>query len=514
MNFWQIVQKTAGFENYHWLAIGFVVIAFILFNLAPQERRRIRAATFLFVLSFLITLIATVLVTSGASMDGFGYRLTRWLALLLESVAIINLIGVLVFAIAFKLVRVTVPLILHDLILALAYIVTAITLLSRIGVDLAGLVATSAVITAVIAFSLQDTLGNILGGIALQLEHTISVGDWVRIDQQEGRVKEIRWRHTSIETRNWDTIVIPNISLMKGQFILLGRREGMPQQHRQWVYFNVDFRFAPTDVISVVETALCAEVIPNVAREPAPHCLITEFKDSYATYAARYWLTDLALTDPTDSVVRCRLYAALRRAEIPLSMPASAIFMTEDDETRRARKLSQDIESRVEALRAVELFSNLTEEEYHDLAVRMKNAPFVRGEAMTRQGATGHYLYLVIEGEADVIITVSDHTEKVATLHAGDYFGEMALMTGEPRRATVVAKTEVKCYRLDKEAFQYIIERRPEMAEDISHTLAKRSVELEAVQQGLIGEAMNRHIERRQNELLHRIRDFFGLEDD
>jgi CRP-like cAMP-binding protein len=138
----------------------------------------------------------------------------------------------------------------------------------------------------------------------------------------------------------------------------------------------------------------------------------------------------------------------------------------------------------------------------------------VRGEAMTRQGATGHYLYLVIEGEADVIITVSDHTEKVATLHAGDYFGEMALMTGEPRRATVVAQTNVKCYRLDKEAFQYIIERRPEMAEDISHTLAKRSVELEAVQQGLIGEAMNRHIQRRQNELLHRIRDFFGLEED
>src|SRR5262249_26743530 len=337
MNFWQIIQKTAGFENYHWVAIGFVVIAFVLFNLAPHEHRRIRAAMFLFVLSFLITLVATVLVASGSSMDGFSYRLTRWLALLIDSVAIINLIGVLVFSVALKLFRVTVPMLLHALVLALAYIFTAITLLYRIGVDLAGLVATSAVITAVIAFSLQDTLGNILGGIALQLEHTINIGDWVRIDQQEGRVKEIRWRHTSIETRNWDTIVIPNISLMKGQFILLGRREGMPLQHRQWVYFNVDFRFAPTDVINVVETALCAEPIPNVASNPAPHCLITDFKDSYATYAARYWLTDLALTDPTDSVVRCRIYAALRRAEIPLSMPASAVFMTEDDETRRAR---------------------------------------------------------------------------------------------------------------------------------------------------------------------------------
>ncbi len=514
MNFWEIVQKTAGIDGYHWVAIGFVIVAFILFNFAPTDRRRIRRAVFLFALSFIGTLVATIMVSSGASMDGFGYRLTRWISLLLKSIAIINLIGVLIFSIAFKLVRVTVPMILHDLILALAYIVTAITLLSRSGVDLAGVVATSAVITAVIAFSLQDTLGNILGGIALQLEHTISVGDWIRVDQQEGCVKEIRWRHTSIETRNWDTIIIPNISLMKGQFILLGRREGMPVQHRQWVYFNVDFRYAPTDVMHAVETALCAEAIANVATSPPPHCLITDYKDSYATYAARYWLTDLALTDPTDSVVRSRIYAALRRADIPLSIPASSIFMTDDNEERRARKQEEEINRRVEAIRHVELFSLLTEEEYRDLAAGMKSSPFVRGEAMTRQGVKGDNLYLIIKGTAEVYITIADQTEKIATLQAGDYFGEMALMTGETRRATVVAQTDVKCYRLDKKAFQRILQRRPEIAKDISHTLAKRSVELEAKQQELQEDVMNRQVETRQNELLLRIRDFFGLEDD
>src|SRR5215813_12024246 len=105
MNFWQIVQKTAGIASYHWFAIGFVILAFILFNLAPHERRRIRAAMFLFVLSFLGTLVATVYVSSGASMDSFGYRLTRWLAHFIESIAIINLIGVLIFSVAFKLIR-------------------------------------------------------------------------------------------------------------------------------------------------------------------------------------------------------------------------------------------------------------------------------------------------------------------------------------------------------------------------------------------------------------------------
>src|SRR2546423_206283 len=169
-----------------------------------------------------------------------------------------------------------------------------------------GIVATSAVITAVVGFSLQDTLGNVMGGMALQMERSITVGDWIRVDQQEGRVVEIRWRQTSIETRNWDTVVIPNSVLMKGQVLLLARRTGEPRQHRQWVYFNVDFRFAPTDVVEAVETALCAEPIENVASEPAAHCIVSDFKESYISYAVRYWLTDLALTDPTDSVVRQR----------------------------------------------------------------------------------------------------------------------------------------------------------------------------------------------------------------
>ena len=90
-----------------------------------------------------------------------------------------------------------------------------------------------------------------MGGLALQTERTINVGDWVRIDQHEGQVIEIRWRQTSIETRNWDTVVIPNSYLMKSEVMVLGRRTNAPRQHRQWVYFNIDFRFAPP-VIQVV----------------------------------------------------------------------------------------------------------------------------------------------------------------------------------------------------------------------------------------------------------------------
>jgi small-conductance mechanosensitive channel/CRP-like cAMP-binding protein len=515
MNFWNNVQTTAGMGGaLHWLVIAFVVTAFLLFTFVREERARIRGAMFLFALSFTGLLAASTVINLGWSLDSFGYRAIRWISLFLVSAAIINLIGVLLFSLALKSIRIKVPLIMHDLILALAYIIVAITLLSRSGVDLAGVVATSAVITAVIGFSLQDTLGNIMGGMALQMERTISVGDWIRIDQNEGRVKEIRWRQTSIETRNWDTIVIPNSVLMKGQVTLLGRRADAPRQHRQWVYFNVDFRFAPTEVIQIVETALRAEHMPNVANDPLPHCLITDFKDSYATYAARYWLTDLALTDPTDSIVRSRIYSALRRADIPLSIPARSLFVTEEDESRRERKRNEETKRRIEALKSIELFDELTDEERLKLAMGLKAAPFVRGEAMTKQGAQAHWLYLVIEGEAEVDIAINGRSEKVATLKGGDYFGEMGLMTGEPRTATVIALTDVKCYRLDKAAFKDILQRRPEIAENISHTLARRRVELEAIREELNEEVMHQRMNKAQNEFLQSIREFFRLGND
>jgi small-conductance mechanosensitive channel/CRP-like cAMP-binding protein len=514
MNFWDNVQTASGMEGIlPWVALVFILSAFLLFNFVPSERARLRTSVFLFGLSLIGFLTAGAILSLGATSDHFGYRCVRWVALVVNGIAIINLVSVFLFDVALYSVRLRPPRILRDLLLAMAYIAVALVLLSRNGFDLTGIVATSAVITAVVGFSLADTLGNIMGGMALQMEHTINVGDWIQIDQIEGKVKEIRWRQTSIETRNWDTVVIPNSVLMKGRVTLLGHREGAPRQQRRWVYFNVDFRFPPTEVITAVEAALRAEPIPRVAAEPAPHCIMTEFKDSYATYAARYWLADLASTDPTDSVVRTRIYSALRRAGIPPSIPARSLFVTEESESRREHKHSEEVERRVKALDNVELFRRLTAEETRELAERMRAAPFVRGEALTKQGAEAHWLYIVIEGKAEVHVAIDGKSEKVATLGAGDFFGEMGLMTGEARSATVVAETDVLCYRLDKQAFQQILSRRPEIAEDISHVLARRRVELEAVRGELSEEALRRRVDHTQNALLDRIREFFGLDD-
>ncbi len=511
MTFWQqLLTATVMGTAFPWVVLIFVVAAFILLATKPDERMRIRTALLLFALSIIVFLIAATLLNYGVPQTNLAFKWTRWAARIFQWLAIVNVAAVIVFDVLLEPLRLKPTRIMRDLLRALAYVVVAITILSR-DTDLTGIIATSAVLTAVIGLSFQDTLGNMMGGMALQMERAISVGDWVRIDNQEGLVKEIRWRHTAIETRNWDTIIFPNSALMKAHVTVLGRRTGQPRQHRMWVYFNVDFRYSPAEVIDTVEKALCVEPIANVATTPPPNCVLMDFKESYCSYAVRYWLTDLAVDDPTNSVVRTRIYFALRRANVPLSIPAHALFVTEEELSREERKLAEEIDKRARALKRVELFESLTDEERQQLASRIRFAPFARGEVMTKQGAEAHWLYIITLGDAEVRFTLDGQREHVATLHPGDFFGERGMMTGERRSADVIALTDVECYRVDKESFHDILRKRPEIAEDISKVLARRRAELEAAVENLTEEAKRARMRDHEGDLLQRIRNFFAL---
>jgi small-conductance mechanosensitive channel/CRP-like cAMP-binding protein len=511
MNFFSQLQDASGIGAIVLVVPAFLILTFLLMAVRPSERMRLRAALVLFAIGLIGLLTLAALASRGLNTAGRLYLWFDWASLFCLWIAFINVASVLLFDVILGGLRLSPPRILRDLLLAIAYVIVGITLLSIPHVDITGIVATSAVLTAVIGLSFQDTLGNMMGGMALQMERAISVGDWIRVDNQEGLVKEIRWRHTAIETRNWDTIIFPNSALMKAHVIVLGRRTGQPRQHRQWVYFNVDFRYSPAEVIDTVEKALCAEPIANVANTPAPNCVLMDFKESYCSYAVRYWLTDLAVDDPTNSVVRTRIYFALRRANIPLSIPAQALFVTEEELSREERKKAQEIDKRARALKRVELFESLTDEERQQLASRIRIAPFARGEVMTKQGAEAHWLYIITLGDAEVRFSMDGKTERVATLHPGDFFGERGMMTGERRSADVIALTDVECYRVDKDSFQEILRKRPEIAEDISQVLARRRAELEAAREDLTEEAKRARMRDHQGDLLQRIRNFFAL---
>jgi small-conductance mechanosensitive channel/CRP-like cAMP-binding protein len=498
-----------GPENFR-IALGFAAAVLVIALFKRTERRHVLRATVLFGLSILVRLIAAALERAGMPDSASNVSLV---SVLLQGIAFVMLAAVLLFGILLPAARLDMARLLRDLFVALGSLALFLYLLSVRHVDLMGLVATSAVLTAVIGFSLQDTLANVMGGVALQLDGSFRVGDWLRFGDTSGRLREINWRHTALETRNGDTLVVPNSLLMKTAVLMEGKRLDQPVQQRRWVTFSVDYRHAPTEVADTVLAALRREPIPNVSQSPLPDCVLMAFRDSWADYAVRYWLTDLFLNDPTDSVIRTRVFFALKRAGIPLSMPAQSIFLTEEDEQRRRHVSEREETARLKALQGVPLFAPLNDEERSRLAANLTFAPFAPAEAMIVQGKAVHHLYILTRGSAEVRISVEGAPARhVATLYAPDFFGEMGMLTGEPRRATVVALTDVECWRLTKERFQEILQARPALAKDISRILAERDVELAAIKENLSEEAKQQRLLHAHGSLLAKIQDFFGIE--
>jgi small-conductance mechanosensitive channel/CRP-like cAMP-binding protein len=505
MDYWQRLQETTG----GWTVLGstvlsFTVISVLLAIFDPNSHRRLRAAVMLFILSLIGLCVAAWALKNGTD------DLYLWLkaaARFLHIVAILTVAGVFLFDLALDAIHLRPPAILCDLLLAAAYLIAAAFCLGTANVN------ASAVVTAVIGFSLQDTLGNVMGGMAIQLERTISVGDWIKVEDYVGIVKEIRWRQTSIETSDWDTIVIPNSVLMKNVVQVFSRRAGQPRLHRQTLSFNVGFQSKPNQIIECVETALRDEHIECMAKIPAPVCQLDSYQSSFATYVIRYWLTSLHEDDTTDSVIRSRVWYALHRIGIEPSIPSIRQLQVNAEADRQKRD-AMEHQERVAALEAVALFAPLAPEERSATADRLVLCRFARGESILRQGAEGDSLFIILHGEAAVRVAIEGHdaTQAVAVLKDGDFVGEMSLMTGARRSATVVALSDVDCYKLDKAAMQDVLSRRPRIAEDLSDVLARRRVELETVKENLTEEAKRQRVQKTKGDLLGKIRRFFLLE--
>ena len=508
---WRSFQFTANHDELLKITIVILGTAMVLAVLSRRHRAHVRAALVMFALALVLIALSATPAALGWTTAAIALHAA---GLLLVGFAMVKLASVIIFDIVLCLTPFSPPQVLRDVIVAGGYTGVGLWLLSRNGVTLSSIVATSAVMTGVIVFSLQDSLSNILGGLVLQIDECFEVGDWVKIEQTAGKVKEITWRHVAIETRNWDTVIIPNSILIKSQVLVMGQRSGQPIQERRWVYFNVDFRVPPTEVMRVVTEALIIEPVEGSAVDPAPNVVLMDFKESYCSYAARYWLTDLAKDDPTDSLVRCRIYFALQRAGIPLSVPAMTAFVESRDQEREKLHHEHEISQRLSALdlARVELFREMNDGERLKLAERLRFAPFMKGEMMTRQGAEAHWLYILTKGSAEVVVSSEAGVHKsLALLHAGDFFGEMSLLTGEPRSASLKSLEDSECYRLDRKAFDDILHGRPEIAHYLSELLARRKVEIEAVHHDLDAAARAAMLKGQQLSMFEKIHKLFGL---
>jgi CRP-like cAMP-binding protein/small-conductance mechanosensitive channel len=511
MSFFDTVVAYFWGEESFPVLIMMLCIAVLLFHFRREERKSVLNTLGFFFACQVGLLFSGILFALEFSRAAAAFHEAFIIG---AGIATIRLWGLLIFRIFIPLFHLSPPRITEDIFVIIAYVAWGLVRLRYAGLDLGSILATSAMITAVVAFAMQDTLGNILGGLALQLDNSVGIGDWIKVDDVVGKVVDIRWRSTLVETRNWETVVIPNSQLMKNKFMVLGRRTDQPVQWRRWVWFNVGLTTPPARVVSVVEEAIRQTDIPNVAKEPAPSCILMDMDSKgYSRYAVRYWLTDLAPDDPTDATVRWHIMTALQRAGMRLAVEERNVLNTKENEKHDEAMHQREVQLRIKTLRKVELFSQMSDEELNALAERLRFSPFAKGNVITRQGdEKSHWLYIIINGEADVYLELANGGRRtVSTLAKGSFFGEMGLMTGAPRTASVIAKTDVECYRLDKEVFEELMHARPTIAEEISQILVRRRAELDSALLDIDAQAAQKDLSQQHNEILSTIKRFFSL---
>ncbi|TMH33203.1 MAG: mechanosensitive ion channel [Betaproteobacteria bacterium] len=489
-----------------WLTLLALALAVLLLRFRPLERSVYLNTLWFFLIGVFGQATAVPLETLAPDAASGVHTIFR----IVTAIALIRLAGFTFFRLLLPLIGRAMPRIVEDVVILVLYVIYGLAQLRGAGVDLSSIVTTSAILTAVIAFAMQDTLGNLLGGLSIQVDNTVQVGDWVRIDELAGQVRDIRWRSTLIETRNWETIVIPNSAIMKGRVAILGRREGRPLQWRRSLRFMVDPSVPPARVIAIVNEEMIDVPIANVAQTPAPSTVLHGFVAGNLEYELRYFLTDLLEDEMTDSMVRVHLFASLQRAGIRIAEEQRTVHAVSRDEAHADLVRKRELGRRLEMLRQVDLFTVLAEDEMNELGERLQYAPFARGDVITKQGNIAHWLYIIMFGEVEVRYEPPNAApQTLSTLRAGQFFGEMALLTGDARSATVVAKTDVECYRLDGKSFQGLLLGRPEIAEGIARVIASRRPELEKVREVFATQPMP--VQNEQADLLSRIRRFFGL---
>lgn len=384
---------------------------------------------------------------------------------------LVRLLDYFFFDLAFRLRRkVTAPALLRQVIgLLLLGVCLAILFQVTLNVSVTALLTTSAIITAVIGLALQETLGNLFSGLALHLEKTVAVGDMVRVGETFGTVEELSWRAIKVRTLDGNIVLLPN-SLASRERLAVFRRPGRPIARA--IDVGLEYETPPATARRLLEEA--ARNIPGVAPYPEPTAVIKKFGDFAVVYQLRYWLEDYVRLIDLDSEIHERIWYRLDREGIAIAFP----LIRQHQFAAGGLKPPARGVGIPAALQRLDLFAPLSESERQQLAAGAKERRYAPGEIIVREGDKSSSMFLVESGQLAVSIHgARGDTRKLALLEPGEAFGEISLLTGEPRTATVRAVTEAVLVEITKASVGPILAANPTLVEALSAVMRERRQE-------------------------------------
>lgn len=461
-----------------------------------RPRPKTQIALFLIVAAFLVLTLYTVHASEAALKIYFVNRMgphatpikegeaqaafdtvLNLIKLLLWSGLIILLVRALsaaIFSLAFRLRKGTeAPSLIRNIFSLIAFTILFFIAFSRIypEVNLGALFTTSAIFGVILGLALQDTLGNLFAGISLHADNPFDVGDVITFGPQQqfaGVVESITWRAVKIRTFQNKILLFSNSNIAK-EAIEVAPRDNL---NARLVFFNTRYRVSPAKTIHIVREAV--REAENVSQKITPIVRIRAFADSSIDWEVKYWLDNYAKYNDTDALVRQRIWYAFRRAGISFAFPTRTLKIERQTKADEAQLSSEMIER----LSAVDIFAPLTNEETARLAGASMTHVFAPGETVIRAGDQGDSMFVVNNGRVQVQVLDNGRPRNVAVLKDGDFFGEMALFTREPRTANVVAMEETEVLEIGYGAMKRLFDTNPDLVESLSRIIAERKVGL------------------------------------
>jgi CRP-like cAMP-binding protein len=330
------------------------------------------------------------------------------------------------------------------------------------------LLTTTAVGAVVIGFALQDTLGNLFAGLAIQIEKPFRVGHWVQFGEREGQVQEITWRATKLRTKDGQFLIVPN-SVISKEPVLNYSEPTIPTCIE--VEVGASYGVAPNEVKRAMHEAMANS--PHVMKAPEPQVEIKGFNASAVDYVARFWIEDYAVDRIARDQVRSNLWYTFRRRNIEIPYPIQIQYDRVEEPIRTGRHIA----GAAEYLSAVELFRPLGPEARIALARSADEHLFAAGEAIVRQDAAGDSMFVLMKGGASVVLEPSG--QQVAVIPAGGVFGEMSMLTGDRRTATVRAIDDVVVLEISAKDFRELALANPGLLEHVSTIMGDRRTGLD-----------------------------------
>jgi small-conductance mechanosensitive channel/CRP-like cAMP-binding protein len=358
-----------------------------------------------------------------------------------------------------------VPAIVQDVIVIALFGLAATLLLDE------KFLTTSAVGAVVVGFALQDTLGNLFAGLAIQIERPFRVGQWVKVGEFEGQVQEVTWRATKLLTKAGQFAVVPN-SVVSKDPILNFSEPTIPT--RIEVEVGASYDVPPNDVKRALLEAL--DNAPLVLAEPRADVILQDFASSSVNYLVRFWIRDYGRDNAARDQVRSNIWYTFKRYGIEIPFPIQVEYSRDEKPARSAEHL-QKLAAR---LGAIDLFSALDDVERARLADACQEHLYGARERIVRQGDEGRSMFVVLSGRVRVSLEPSG--QEVAVTSAGGIFGEMSMLTGDPRTATVTAIEDATLLEITAERFRDLAVRRPGLVEHVSEVVTARRAGLAQAQ--------------------------------